>query len=45
MQSCTGSGIAEVQECLGHSRVSTTPFNEKRKMRPDDSPTFRAKFK
>jgi integrase/recombinase XerD len=40
-----GSDIAEVQEWLGHSSISTTRLYDKRKMRPEDSPTFRVKFK
>lgn len=39
-----GSDIAEVQEWLGHSSISTTRLYDKRKMRPEDSPTFRVKF-
>jgi integrase/recombinase XerD len=40
-----GSDIAEVQESLGHSSISTTRLYDKRKMRPEDSPTFRVSFK
>jgi integrase/recombinase XerD len=39
-----GSDIAEVQEWLGHSNISTTRLYDKRKMRPEDSPTFKVKF-
>jgi integrase/recombinase XerD len=39
-----GSDIAEVQEWLGHSSISTTRLYDKRKMRPEDSPTFKIKF-
>ena len=39
-----GSDIAEVQEWLGHSSISTTRLYDKRKMRPEDSPTFRVYF-
>jgi integrase/recombinase XerD len=39
-----GSDIAEVQEWLGHSSISTTRLYDKRKMRPEDSPTFKVKF-
>jgi len=40
-----GSDIAEVQEWLGHASIATTRLYDKRKMRPEDSPTFRVKFK
>lgn len=40
-----GSDIAEVQEWLGHSSISTTRLYDKRKMRPEDSPTFKVSFK
>jgi site-specific recombinase XerD len=39
-----GSDIAEVQEWLGHSSISTTRLYDKRKMRPEDSPTFKVRF-
>jgi len=39
-----GSDIAEVQEWLGHSSISTTRLYDKRKIRPEDSPIFRVKF-
>jgi integrase/recombinase XerD len=39
-----GSDIAEVQEWLGHSSIATTRLYDKRKMRPEDSPTFKVKF-
>ena len=39
-----GSDIAEVQEWLGHSSISTTRLYDKRKMRPEDSPTFKVKY-
>jgi site-specific recombinase XerD len=39
-----GSDITEVQEWLGHSSISTTRLYDKRKMRPEDSPTFKVKF-
>jgi site-specific recombinase XerD len=40
-----GSDIAEVQEWLGHSNISTTRLYDKRKMLPENSPTFRVKFR
>ena len=39
-----GSDIAEVQEWLGHSNISTTRLYDRRKMRPEDSPTFKVKY-
>lgn len=36
--------IAMVQEWLGHSNISTTRIYDRRKMRPEDSPTFRVKY-
>ena len=40
-----GSDIAEVQEWLGHSSISTTRLYDRRKMRPEDSPTFKVKYR
>lgn len=39
-----GSDIVEVQEWLGHSNISTTRLYDKRKLRPEDSPTFKVKY-
>ena len=36
--------IAKVQEWLGHSNVATTPLYDRRKSRPEDSPTFKGSY-
>lgn len=36
--------IAKVQKWLGHAKVSTTCLYDKRKNRPEDSPTFRVEY-
>lgn len=36
--------IAKVQEWLGHANVSTTRMYDKRKSRPEDSPTFKVEY-
>ncbi|MDI3462967.1 MAG: Tyrosine recombinase XerC [Nitrospira sp.] len=36
--------IAKVQEWLGHTTVSTTRLYDRRKTRPEDSPTFRVRY-
>ena len=36
--------IAYVQEWLGHANISTTRLYDRRKSRPEDSPTFRVSY-
>jgi integrase/recombinase XerD len=36
--------IAKVQEWLGHANISTTRLYDRRKSKPEDSPTFRVKY-
>jgi len=36
--------IAKVQVWLGHANISTTRLYDKRRMRPEDSPTFKVKY-
>jgi site-specific recombinase XerD len=36
--------IAKVQEWLGHSSISTTRLYDRRKMKPEDSPTFMVSY-
>jgi integrase/recombinase XerD len=36
--------IAKVEEWLGHANVSTTRLYDRRKARPEDSPTFRVHY-
>jgi integrase len=37
--------IAKVQEWLGHANISTTRLYDRRKSKPEDSPTFHVKYK
>lgn len=39
-----GADIAKVQEWLGHKNISTTRLYDKRKSRPEDSPTFKVEY-
>lgn len=36
--------IAKVQEWLGHASIATTRIYDRRKMRPEDSPTFKISY-
>ena len=36
--------IAKVQEWLGHANISTTRLYDRRKTRPEDSPTFKVEY-
>lgn len=36
--------IAKVQEWLGHANIATTRMYDRRKNRPEDSPTFRVTY-
>jgi integrase/recombinase XerD len=37
-------GIAKFQEWIGHANVSTTRLYDRRKSKPEDSPTFHVKY-
>jgi hypothetical protein len=36
--------IAKVQEWLGHANIATTRIYDRRKMKPEDSPTFKVVY-
>ena len=36
--------IARVQEWIGHANIATTRIYDRRKMRPEDSPTFKVSY-
>ena len=38
------SDIAKVQEWLGHANISTTRLYDRRRSKPEDSPSFRVKY-
>jgi site-specific recombinase XerD len=39
-----GADIAKVRDWLGHSTITTTPLYDKRRHRPEDSPTFKVEY-
>ena len=39
-----GTDIAKVQEWLGHANISTPRIYDKRKSRPEESPTFKVEY-
>jgi integrase/recombinase XerD len=39
-----GADLGKVQEWLGYANVSTTRLYDRRRSRPEDSPTFRVSY-
>lgn len=37
--------IAKVQEWLGHANIAATRLSDRRKGRPEDSPTFKVSYR
>jgi site-specific recombinase XerC len=44
LKRCHEADIAKVQEWLGHANIATTRLYDRRKHRPEDSPTFKVEY-